>query len=85
MHFELRRYADGASNLLIKVWDSSASEWRIQRRFIFMEIFLKKIRKIANNQVQKQIEPSTIVNLNPLSINPGSILGYSKYRMYIIF
>ena len=25
MHFELRRYADGASNLLIEVWDSSAS------------------------------------------------------------
>ena len=26
MHFELRWYADGASNLLIEVWDSSASE-----------------------------------------------------------
>ena len=25
MHFELRWYADGASNLLIEVWDSSAS------------------------------------------------------------
>ena len=24
MHFELRWYADGASNLLIEVWDSSA-------------------------------------------------------------
>ena len=26
MHFELRWYADGASNLLIEVWDSSASD-----------------------------------------------------------
>ena len=25
IHFELRYYADGASNLLIEVWDSSAS------------------------------------------------------------
>ena len=25
MHFELRWYADGDSNLLIEVWDSSAS------------------------------------------------------------
>ena len=25
MNFELRWYADGASNLLIEVWDSSAS------------------------------------------------------------
>ena len=26
MHFELRWYTDGASNLLIEVWDSSACD-----------------------------------------------------------
>ena len=29
MHFELRRYTDGASNLLIEVWDSSASGYDV--------------------------------------------------------
>ena len=30
MHFELRRYADGAFSLLIEVWDSSASAQHIK-------------------------------------------------------
>ena len=30
MHFELRWYADGASNLSIEVWDSSASDFTVE-------------------------------------------------------
>ena len=63
MHFELRWYADGASNLSIEVWDSSASELQ---QCLDMHNFLR----LGSHNRKKHLSLSNSTTVSDLSVKP---------------